>query len=542
MAYVHYDRISETTTTSGTADLVVSGALPGARPWSTLANGEQFVYCLEEGTSYEIADGTWVSSTSTITRGTLHSSTTGAKLNLTGSGATVMLIVSSKWIEELEASIAAAGPTYHESSTSISIGPSRGLVSGSYNASMGWRCFYSTVTGNYNTGFGGFVGADLTSGSFNSFLGYGSGKGVTTGSRNVRLGYWAGQYLGNVSQYLAIGWGMTAADHWLIGDDSGDLFAVYNFNVAGVLTANGLAYPSNASGSVGQALGKTADGTIGFIDVSAEVPQHIGHRLSLAAADAFPQANQTAKTDLYLLPFRDNLARLYDGSAWQLRTIASLAFDITTDTDYDSAAIASGSLYDVFIAWNSGTHKLVFKKWTSSGAGSSTRATALTKQDGVDVLSGATDHVFIGTVYVNGSTNLEDSTSNRYVGNLYNAQPRAMSVDAGTVVHSWSGGVRPWNNNTALRMNFVCPEVRRIDISGIMGTIDSSPAKAGAAIDSTTSGYVLVENRSNTFHRTPFPKAAVLGAGFHYVQLVEDAESSGSGNFYEIKGEVNLNL
>ncbi|MEW4566132.1 hypothetical protein AB1K70_26680 [Bremerella sp. JC770] len=107
MAYVHYDRISETTTTSGTADLVVSGALPGARPFSTLTDGDQFVYCLEEGTSYEIADGTWNSATSKITRGTLHSGTTGAKLNLSGSGATVMLIVSSKWIQELEATIAA---------------------------------------------------------------------------------------------------------------------------------------------------------------------------------------------------------------------------------------------------------------------------------------------------------------------------------------------------------------------------------------------------------------------------------------------------
>lgn len=107
MTYVHYDRISETTTTSGTANLVVSGAMPGARPWSTLADGEQFVYCLEEGTSYEIADGTWTAGTSTITRGTLHSSTTGAKLKLSGSGATVMLIVSSKWIQDLEATIAA---------------------------------------------------------------------------------------------------------------------------------------------------------------------------------------------------------------------------------------------------------------------------------------------------------------------------------------------------------------------------------------------------------------------------------------------------
>jgi len=108
MAYVHKDRVSESTTTSGTANLVVGGALPGARSFAAaLTDGDQFVYCLEEGTAYEIADGTWNSATSTITRGTLHSSSTGAKLNLTGSGATVMLIVSSKWIQELEATIAA---------------------------------------------------------------------------------------------------------------------------------------------------------------------------------------------------------------------------------------------------------------------------------------------------------------------------------------------------------------------------------------------------------------------------------------------------
>lgn len=553
MAVIYKDRVMESTTTAGTGTLTLGGALPGCRAFSVCGDGAAVRFVIEQGDAWEISEGVYTLGSTTLTRGTLLRSSTGSKLNLTGDPAIVFLAITEDSLTEL-------GVTHLEDAAarSIAVGPfvpsaigddcaafgAYALYAGGgiRNAAFGALAGYSLTTGSSNVLVGYYAGYNLVGGSGNTIIGRQAGQTIT-GYNNVLIGQQAGNYLpAATSNYLVIAWGSTAANTWLTGDNNGDLFVTYDLEVAGTLTADGLTYPANEDGDVGQVLGKTADGTIGFVDVSSEVPQHIGHRLSLASADAFPQANQTAKTDLYLLPFRDNLARLYDGSAWQLRTIGSLSFDITTDTDYDSAAIASGSLYDVFIAWNSGTHKLVFKKWTSAGAGSSTRATALVKQDGVDVLSGATDHVFIGTVYVNGSTQLEDSTSNRYVGNLYNAQPRTMAVDAGTVVHSWSGGVRAWNNNTALRMNFVCPEVRQIDIGGIMGTIDSSPAKAGAAIDSTTSAFVLVENRSNTFNRTPFPKAGVLEAGFHYVQLVEDAESSGSGNFYEIKGEVVLNL
>jgi len=505
MAYVHYDRISETTTTSGTADLVVSGALPGARPFSTLTNGEQFVYCLEEGTSYEIADGTWNSSTSEITRGTLHSSTTGAKLNLSGSGATVMLIVSSKWIQELEATIADHAADIASNATDIAA-----IDTLQYWSESGSGHLWPDVTNTRDIGTASRRPRNLYL-SGNATVG---GSATFTGAVSV-------QGLDVITSFLSL------------GNDISDLEDIF---------AAGIADGTHVTAGGDQIT--TQDGLITAFTAGSGggVPQHVGHRLSLSASDPYPSADQTAKTVLYLLPFVDNLARLYDGSAWQLRTIASLSFDISTDTDYDGAAIASGSLYDVFLDWNGGTHQLVLKKWSTSGAGSSTRATALVKQDGVDVLSGATDHVFLGTIYVDSSTELEDSDANRYVGNQYNPRMRYLEKNVGTIVHNYNGGVRPWNNNTSYRMNFVSPEVRPFEVTGIIGTIDNSPAKAGAALDSTSTALVVVENRSGAFHRSNFQKKYKVDPGFHYVQWIEDSENSGFGTFYEIAGSVTIDL
>ncbi|MEW4451283.1 hypothetical protein AB1L30_01230 [Bremerella sp. JC817] len=95
------DRVAETTASTGTGDVVVSGALPGARGFASLANGAKFTYCLEEGTNWETGEATWTSGTNTISRDLVQSSSTGSRLNLSGSGATISLSATSRYLQAL---------------------------------------------------------------------------------------------------------------------------------------------------------------------------------------------------------------------------------------------------------------------------------------------------------------------------------------------------------------------------------------------------------------------------------------------------------
>jgi hypothetical protein len=456
-----------------------------------------------------------------------------------------------------------------------------GAYSGRYNQAsnnvgMGYRAVGGAPSGGGNaTGEGNVgVGTDalyqLTTGETNTTIGDSTGNQLTTGSGVVFVGFQAGQHLGNVSDRLAIGNGPTAAECWIIGDASYNISLPANLTVVGSLTVGGtdvmpyiasiaLIAAVNAgdiddikaifAAAVADDTYTTAGGdeieiTSGVVTGftpgsggSSLVPHHVGHRLSLDSSDPYPLTDQTAKTVLNLVPHRDNLMRLYTGSAWVLTAISSLSFDVSTDNDIDAAAIANSSLYDVFVDYNVGSPQLAFKKWSNSGAGTSARAVALTRQDGVLVLTGATDHLFIGTVYVNSSTQLEDSKTNRLVGNYYNREPRRLEKFDDTT-HSYNGGYRAWNNDTSLRVNFVLPYKRSIDIAGNFAawTSSSRPNHGGVQLDATTgSPLESIENRANSYYRADISLAEDIDDGFHYLQMMEGTESSGSVNFYEAR-------
>ena len=87
MAFVVKDRVKETTTTTGTSDLVLSGSVSGFQSFSNaLADGDTTYYALFEVSTneWEVGVGTWTESTTTLARTTvLASSNSGSKVSLT---------------------------------------------------------------------------------------------------------------------------------------------------------------------------------------------------------------------------------------------------------------------------------------------------------------------------------------------------------------------------------------------------------------------------------------------------------------------------
>jgi hypothetical protein len=102
--------------------------------------------------------------------------------------------------------------------------------------------------------------------------------------------------------------------------------------------------------------------------------------------------------------------------------------------------------YDVYIHNNAGTLTLESLAWTNK----TTRATALTTQNGVLVKTGATTRRYLGTFHTTATTTTEDSFAKRLLWNYYNRVERPVRVTEAT--DSWaytSTTVRQTNGSTA---------------------------------------------------------------------------------------------
>ena len=81
MSFVIGDRVLETTTTTGTGNLTLAGAVSGYRAFSAIAtvNGDTFYYQISGGTEWEVGLGTRVDSTH-FSRTTVYASSNGGAL------------------------------------------------------------------------------------------------------------------------------------------------------------------------------------------------------------------------------------------------------------------------------------------------------------------------------------------------------------------------------------------------------------------------------------------------------------------------------
>jgi hypothetical protein len=77
VALILKDRISETTTTTGTGTLTLGGALSGFQPFSSIGNTNTTYYCITDTTAWEVGLGTYSSSGNTLARTTVLSNSNG---------------------------------------------------------------------------------------------------------------------------------------------------------------------------------------------------------------------------------------------------------------------------------------------------------------------------------------------------------------------------------------------------------------------------------------------------------------------------------
>jgi len=86
MALVVKDRVKESTTTSGTGTVTLDGASDGFQSFSVIGDGNACYYAIVNGNQWEVGQGTYTLSGTTLSRDTiLESSNSGSAINLSGS-------------------------------------------------------------------------------------------------------------------------------------------------------------------------------------------------------------------------------------------------------------------------------------------------------------------------------------------------------------------------------------------------------------------------------------------------------------------------
>jgi len=86
-ALLPYDRIRETSTTTGTGTLTLAGAVSGFLPFSTIGDGQLAYYVIDDGAgNWEVGQGTYTLSGTTLSRQTVLASSNSNALVSFGAG------------------------------------------------------------------------------------------------------------------------------------------------------------------------------------------------------------------------------------------------------------------------------------------------------------------------------------------------------------------------------------------------------------------------------------------------------------------------
>lgn len=299
--------------------------------------------------------------------------------------------------------------------------------------------------------------------------------------------------------------------------DTGPQGPVGEKGATGAQGATGSVGPTGPQGPVGPTGAAGVAGSAGAAGTDKHDRMRAQVRLSLDNAAAVTSTDQTAKTTIYLVPYSDGTLALYSGGQWVIRTTSgtSVAVPATTSTNFD-----------VFAYDNSGTVTLETVNWTDA----TTRATALTTQDGILVKSGDATRRYLGTgrtTSVSGQT--EDSASKRFLWNAQNRVPRKMRLHATTNYTRWSPPAY-----------FSCGSNSANRVEGVFG-LDNNMVElytSGAVVSSYTSWQIGIGLDRNTGFDSQRPAIirqdvrsygfyrSAVTAGYHYFQCVEYPDSN----------------
>jgi hypothetical protein len=177
-----------------------------------------------------------------------------------------------------------------------------------------------------------------------------------------------------------------------------------------------------------------------------------GFRLTPTTGAPIPTADVASAGTVYLTPWLHNEINLYSGGAWKIFKTAEVLLAVTGRT--------TDLPFDVFAYDNGGVVTLEFLDWTNA----TTRATALTRQDGRLVKSGDATRLYLGTIRARSATTYSwvtaaDGASAAVkldLWNYYNRVPIKCFLYDSTDNHTYTTAVtRQWRATSTYQIDIV---------------------------------------------------------------------------------------
>ena len=247
-------------------------------------------------------------------------------------------------------------------------------------------------------------------------------------------------------------------------------------------------------------------------------------RLTLTSGTAVTTADVSAAGTIYFTPFKGNRVGLYTGSQWIEHTLTELSI---------AASTSANNVFDIFLDYNGGTPVLAKTDWTND----TTRATALTTQDGVLVQTGNLDWRYLGTARTKTASQVDDASAFRHLWNYYNRVRKDMQVLEGT--DSWTYTTATWrqaNGSTANQLDFVIGVSEDVVTARAAVTASNSSANitafVGVSLDATNvRGQGINVANSTAINANMSPCAFYsdqIAVGRHYLAWVEYSTATGT--------------
>lgn len=253
-------------------------------------------------------------------------------------------------------------------------------------------------------------------------------------------------------------------------------------------------------------------------------------RLTLTTGVPVTSADVTAAATLYWALYSGNQIGLYTGTRWVSYEFAQLSV---------AAPAVANQMYDACVDWNDGTPTLALTAWTND----TTRATALTTQNGILVKTGDTQQRYVGSVRTRTASQFNDAYAFRHVWNYYNRVDRPLRVIDAT--NSWTAGsdgvIRQANASTANQIDLVvgvAEETITVLVqhrgSNSAGNVfiwtgigeDSTTAKATGSLGGNVNPAANVVMELHALHTT------IPAIGRHFYAWLEEAATAATTTFY----------
>lgn len=275
--------------------------------------------------------------------------------------------------------------------------------------------------------------------------------------------------------------------------------------------------------------------TVDLIDINSGIEafkaQISQGRLTLTSNTPVLSSNVTGATTLYYTPYTGSQISIWDGSKWVLKTFSELTLSLS--------GLPANTNYDVFIYDNNGTLTLQAVAWSNSGAGTSTRASALTYLNGVRIKS-SDNRKYLGSFRTTGTigqTAFINNTlpSSLFIKNEFNRIPITLYMSEGSTSHTYTVAVtRNYNNSANYRFNVLCIDNENLEFSfnnSSGGYLHVFANVSGTDWNNIFWGTMCTmtgeTTRSSALFSTSFD-------GFQYFQITERANSSLTGTSIQL--------